>query len=51
MQDIFAEELPLIFLVTPTEFMGLKNHWQGVRPPPIGSLLWNLDELWERPAP
>lgn len=51
MQDIFAEELPLIFLVTPTNFMGLKNRWQGVRPPPIGSLLWNLEELWEEPAP
>ena len=46
MQDIFAEELPLIFLVTPNTYAGLKNRWRNLRIPPVGALIWNLDELW-----
>ena len=49
MQDVFAREVPMLLLVTPTNFTGLQNRWKGIRPPPIGSLLWNLDELWEEP--
>ncbi len=49
MQEVFAEEVPMLLLVTPTNFIGLQNRWRGVRPPPIGSLMWNLDELWEGP--
>ncbi|MGF1484697.1 MAG: ABC transporter substrate-binding protein [Opitutales bacterium] len=45
-QEIFAEELPLLFMVTPTSFVGIKNEWQNVNIPPSGSILWNLDELW-----
>ncbi|MGF1450173.1 MAG: ABC transporter substrate-binding protein [Opitutales bacterium] len=45
-QAIFAEELPLLFMVTPLGFVGIRNEWQNVRVPPSGSILWNLDELW-----
>lgn len=45
-QQIFAEELPLIFLVTPHTYSGVSNRWRNVRVPPTGSVIWNLDELW-----
>lgn len=47
-QAIFSEQLPLIFLVTPNAYAGIKNRWQNVRLPPLGSILWNIDELWLR---
>lgn len=46
MQTIFAEQLPLILLVTPTTYSGIKNKWQNVKIAPMSSILWNLDELW-----
>lgn len=46
MQAIFSEQLPLIFLVTPSAYAGIKNRWQNVRIPPLGSITWNMDELW-----
>ncbi len=45
-QEIFAEELPLLFMVTGTGFVGIRNEWRNVRVPPSGSILWNIDELW-----
>ena len=45
-QAIFSEQLPLIFLVTPTAYAGIKNRWQNVRVPPTDSIIWNIDELW-----
>lgn len=46
LQEIFAEELPLIYLVTPIGYSGIKNKWRNVQVPPSGTILWNLDELW-----
>ena len=46
MQVIFAEQLPLILQVTATTYSGIKNKWQNVKIAPMGSILWNLDELW-----
>lgn len=46
MQDIFAEQLPLILLVVPNAYQGIRDRWQNVRVPPIGSVVWNIDELW-----
>lgn len=46
MQAIFSEELPLIFLITPTVHIGIKNKWQNIRVPSIGSPLWNIDQIW-----
>ena len=46
MQAIFSEQLPMIFLVTPNAYAGIKNRWRNVLVPPLGSITWNLDELW-----
>ncbi len=48
-QEIMAEQQPLIFLVTSNEYVGLRNRWQNVKPTPLGGVLWNLDALWARP--
>lgn len=47
MQEIFSEELPLIFLPTPITYSGVKNYWKNLRIPPIGSVIWNIDEIWK----
>lgn len=46
LQAIFSEQLPLLFLVTPNAYAGVKNRWRNVQVPPLGSMLWNIDELW-----
>lgn len=46
MQAIFAEELPMLFLVSPHAFSGIRNRWRNVQVPASGSILWNMDELW-----
>jgi peptide/nickel transport system substrate-binding protein len=45
-QEIFGEELPLIYVVTPHQYQAIRNKWQNVRVPPSGPLIWNLEELW-----
>ena len=47
-QNILSKELPLIYLVTPTSFVGIKNKWENIVIPPAGSALWNLEALWSR---
>jgi len=49
MQAIFSEQLPLLFLNTPNRYTGVKNKWHNVQIPPMDSMLWNIDCLWERP--
>lgn len=46
MQEIFSEELPLMFLVVPGGYVGVKNRWQNTKIPAIGSTTWNIDEWW-----
>jgi len=46
MQAIFSEELPMIYTIVPNTYTGVKNHWRNVQIPPVGSLLWNIDEIW-----
>lgn len=48
-QAILAEELPLLYLVTPYGYAGIKNKWRNVQIPPAGTILWNLDELYLDP--
>ncbi|MFH1067053.1 MAG: ABC transporter substrate-binding protein, partial [bacterium] len=48
-QAIMSEQVPLIYLVTPNTYAGLKNRWQNLQIPPLGSVLWNLDSVWMRP--
>jgi peptide/nickel transport system substrate-binding protein len=50
MQAIFSEELPLLFLITPNAYAGVRNNWQNVAVPPLGPITWNLDELWTEEA-
>ncbi len=46
MQEIFSEELPLLYLVTPMSYSGISEKWHNVSIPPIGSVIWNIDELF-----
>ena len=46
MQGIFSEQVPLLYLLTPHEYTGLKDKWQNVRIPSMGSAIWNIDELY-----
>jgi peptide/nickel transport system substrate-binding protein len=48
-QAIFAEELPLIFLVSPNILVGSKENLGNFRPAVLGhSTLWNIEELFWR---
>lgn len=51
LQAIFSEQLPLLTLVTPNAYAGIRNRWRNVRVPPLGSIVWNIDELWQAEAP
>jgi peptide/nickel transport system substrate-binding protein len=46
MQAIFSEKLPLLFLITPNAYAGIRNKWQNVAVPALGPITWNLDEFW-----
>ncbi len=45
-QSIMSEQLPLIYLITPNIHEGLRNRWRNIDPPDMGTLIWNLDEIW-----
>jgi peptide/nickel transport system substrate-binding protein len=45
-QAIFAEQMPIFYMIDAYGFSGVKNKWRNVRVPSSGQLLWNLDELW-----
>ncbi len=46
MQKIFADELPLLYLVTPISYSGISKKWDNVKVPPTGPIIWNIDELY-----
>ena len=46
-QAILSEELPLLFGYSPYGYVGIKNKWKNIYIPKAGSILWNLDEIWE----
>lgn len=50
-QEILAEQQPLIFLVSPKDFVGYRNRWQNVDPTPLGGVTWNEESLWAEPNP
>lgn len=50
MQVIFAEERPLIFLVTPNAYLGLKTRWQNTLKDLRGRTILPLDEIWDAAA-
>ncbi len=45
-QQIMSEQVPFIYLVTPNAYAGLKNRWNNVEIPTMGSVVWNIDEIW-----
>ena len=47
-QEIMAEELPFIFLVSANSYVGYRNRWENVSPAPIGGIMWNLESLWTK---
>lgn len=49
-QAIFADQMPLFYLVDQYQYQGLKNKWRNLRIPPSGTILWNLDEFWTEPT-
>lgn len=46
-QEILADELPLLYGFTPYGYVGIKNKWQNIFVPSAGTTLWNIDEIWE----
>ena len=46
-QAILSDELPMLFGYSPNRYVGIKNKWRNVFVPRAGSILWNLDEIWE----
>lgn len=48
-QFILSEEQPLIFLVSPKDFVGYANRWRNVEPTALGGVTWNLESLWSQP--
>ena len=45
-QYIMSEQMPLIYLITPNIYEGLGNRWRNIDPPDMGTLIWNMDEIW-----
>ena len=48
-QEILAEQQPMIFLVSAKEYIGYKRRWQNITPAPLGGVTWNLESLWAEP--
>lgn len=49
-QEILAEQQPMIFLVSSKDYIGHKNRWQNITPTPVGKVTWNLESLWAQPS-
>src|SRR5690606_30521083 len=48
MQNIFSEQLPLLYMVTPDAYVGFKNDWRNVAIHTMGQISeWELDEYWK----
>lgn len=46
-QEIFSEELPLLYLITPDVYVGISNGWKNIKLASMSYPLWNMDELWK----
>lgn len=49
-QEILAEQQPLIMLVTANDYVGVRNRWQNIKVAPLGGVTWNMESLWAEPA-
>ncbi len=45
-QYIMSEQMALIYLITPNTYEGMRNRWKNIDPPNMGSMIWNIDEIW-----
>jgi peptide/nickel transport system substrate-binding protein len=45
-QAILAEQQAMLFLVSPTDYVGYRNRWQNIEPTPLGGVTWNQESLW-----
>lgn len=45
-QEILAEEQPLIFLVSAKDYVGYRNRWNNLEPTTLGGINWNMESLW-----
>ncbi|CAI8264240.1 MAG: putative ABC transporter-binding protein [Opitutia bacterium UBA7350] len=50
-QEILAEQQPMIFLVSAKDYVGHRNRWQNLQPTLLGGLTWNMESLWAEPKP
>lgn len=50
-QEILAEQQPMIFLVSAKDYVGHRNRWQNLQPTSLGGLTWNMESLWTEPKP
>ena len=48
-QAILADELPLMYLINPNSYVGVRNRWNNIRKPKAGTILWNIEEIWTEP--
>lgn len=46
LQEIFAVERPLIFLVTPNTYLGIKNKWRNLFQDARGRTIYEMDTIW-----
>lgn len=46
-QYIYSEQVPWMPLTSSWHFTGIKNKWKNLRIPPKGSIVWNIEEIWE----
>ncbi len=45
-QDILAEQQPVIMLIAQTWYFGLQNRWRNHRFPTMGNPVWNLEQYY-----
>lgn len=51
MQQIFSDQLPLIYLVASNAYVGVKDQWQNVKIHTMGQISeWEVDEYWKKEA-
>lgn len=49
-QVIVAEQQPFCFLITPTQFTAARKTFGNIKPSSLGSVLWNLEEIYSLSA-
>lgn len=47
-QDLIAEQVPVITMASPNSYAAVKNHWQNIKVPDSGAFIWNIEEVWTK---